>query len=130
MSDTVMEATEQIVTLTPSALKQVRFLIEKQNRGDLCLRIGVKGGGCSWLSYVMSLEEAPTARDHVFTIDGLTVLVDKKSAQFVSGLNLDYSVKNLLEGGWKYSNPNAQRSFWAGKRSGGGDDRVNEYFMQ
>jgi iron-sulfur cluster assembly protein len=114
MSDTILEATEPIVTLTPAAVKQVRFLIEKQNRGDLCLRIGVKGGGCSGLSYIMNLEEAPTARDHVFQIDGLTVLVDRKSAQFVSGLNLDYSVKNLLEGGWKYSNPNAQRSCGCG----------------
>jgi iron-sulfur cluster assembly protein len=114
MSDTVLEATEPMVTLTPAAVKQVRFLIEKQNRGPLCLRIAVKGGGCSGLSYVMNLEPAPGERDTVLEIDGLRVIVDPKSARFISGLNLDYTVKNLLEGGWKFSNPNAQRSCGCG----------------
>ena len=114
MSDTVLEAAEPIVTLTPSAVKQVNFLIEKQNRLKPCLRIAVKGGGCSGLSYVMNLEAAPAERDLVFNIDGLKVLVDSKSAQFINGLNLDYSVKNLLEGGWRFNNPNAQRSCGCG----------------
>jgi iron-sulfur cluster assembly protein len=42
------------------------------------------------------------------------VIVDPKSARFICGLNLDYTVKNLLEGGWKFSNPNAQRSCGCG----------------
>jgi iron-sulfur cluster assembly protein len=114
MSDTVLEAAEPIVTLTPAAVKQVKFLIEKQNRSAQCLRIAVKGGGCSGLSYVMNLEPAPTDRDLVFEVEGLTVIVDPKSARFIGGLNLDYSVKNLLEGGWRFSNPNAQRSCGCG----------------
>ena len=114
MSDTVLEAADPIVTLTPSAVKQVKFLIDKQNCTKQCLRIAVKGGGCSGLSYVMNLEEAPGDRDEVFEIDGLTVLVDAKSARFITGLKLDYSIKNLLEGGWRFSNPNAQRSCGCG----------------
>jgi iron-sulfur cluster assembly protein len=114
MSEALLEATEAIVTLTPAAVKQVNYLIEKQNRGRQCLRIAVKGGGCSGLSYVMNLEPAPGERDTVLEIDGLIVIIDPKSARFISGLNLDYTVKNLLEGGWKFSNPNAQRSCGCG----------------
>ena len=114
MSETVLEAAESIVTLTSAAVKQVNYLIQKQGGSKRCLRIAVKGGGCSGLSYVMNLEEAPGGRDQVSEIDGLTVLVDAKSAAFITGLNLDYSVKNLLEGGWKFSNPNAQRSCGCG----------------
>jgi len=114
MSEAVLEAAEPIVTLTPAAVKQVNYLIEKQNRGRQCLRIAVKGGGCSGLSYVMNLEPAPRERDTVIDIEGLTVIIDPKSARFISGLNLDYTVKNLLEGGWKFSNPNAQRSCGCG----------------
>ena len=114
MSDTVLEATEPVVTLTPSAVRQVNFLIEKQQGTRPYLRIAVKGGGCSGLSYVLNLDTAPTERDHVIEMDGLSVLVDKKSAQFISGLTLDYSVKNLLEGGWLFQNPNAQRSCGCG----------------
>ncbi len=114
MSDTVLEAVEPIVTLTPAAVKQVNFLIEKQNHAKPCLRIAVKGGGCSGLSYVMNLEETPGDRDQVFQVENLTVLIDPKSAKFITGLNLDYSIKNLLEGGWRFSNPNAQRSCGCG----------------
>ena len=114
MSELAMEVESQIVSLTPSAVKQVNYLIDKQNGTRKCLRIAVKGGGCSGLSYVMNLEEQPGVRDQVLNIDGLTVLVDEKSAQFITGLVLDYSTKNLLEGGWKFSNPNAQRSCGCG----------------
>jgi iron-sulfur cluster assembly protein len=115
MSNTlVRETTTPLVTLTPAALKQIRFLIGKKGDTSLCLRIGVKGGGCSGLSYTMAFEAAPTERDHVFEQGGLTIFVDKKSAQFIEGLNLDYTVKNLLEGGWNWSNPNASRSCGCG----------------
>lgn len=115
MSDTlVREAVEPIVTITPDAIKQVRYLIGKQGNPNLCLRVGVKGGGCSGLSYTMNLEETPTERDFVFEVEGLRVFVDKKSAKFIEGMTLDYTVKNLLEGGWKWSNPNAARSCGCG----------------
>ncbi len=117
MSDAVLEAagaSELAIEVTPAAMRQVRFLMQKQGGVNSCLRIGVKGGGCSGLSYVLGLEAAPTERDHVLNCNGLTVLVDKKSAQFVARLCLDYSVKNLLEGGWKFSNPDAARSCGCG----------------
>ena len=102
------------VTITQAAVKQIRFLMSKKGGNNLSLRIGVKGGGCSGLSYVMNIEESPTPKDRVFEIEGLSVFIDSKSLQFIDGLELDYTTKNLLEGGWKFTNPNAQRSCGCG----------------
>ncbi|GDX41422.1 hypothetical protein LBMAG21_17140 [Armatimonadota bacterium] len=62
----------------------------------------------------MSFEESSTERDQVYEQDGLRLIIDKKSAQFLEGVELDYTVKNLLEGGWQWSNPNAARSCGCG----------------
>ena len=114
MSDTLTENAVPTITLTSAAIERVQFLIAKQGKPNLSLRLGVKGGGCSGLSYSLGLEEMPTGRDHILEIGGLTVLVDRKSARFLEGMELDYTTKNLLEGGWKFSNPNAQRSCGCG----------------
>lgn len=102
------------VLITQAAVKQIRFLMSKKGGENLSLRIGVKGGGCSGLSYIMNIEESPTPKDSVFEIEGLSVFIDSKSLQFIDGLELDYTTKNLLEGGWKFTNPNAQRSCGCG----------------
>ena len=119
MSDTavlepITETSANPVILTPAAVAQVKRLRAKKGDDALKLRVGVKGGGCSGLSYVLALEETPRATDTVYDVDGVTVLVDSKSAQFISGMTLDYSTANLLEGGWKYLNPNVQKSCGCG----------------
>lgn len=114
MSIALEEITIPTITITPAAVDQVKFLIRKKGNENLALRIGVKGGGCSGLSYVMNLEETPTEKDYVFDRDGIRVFVDKKSARFLDGLTLDYTIANLLEGGWKWINPNAARSCGCG----------------
>lgn len=123
MSDTVVEtitggntadAPMQVLSLTPSAIRQVKFLIQKKGNPNLGLRVGVKGGGCSGLSYSMTLDDNVTERDTMVEVEGIKVIVDRKSARFLEGTTLDYTVKNLLEGGWQWSNPNAQRSCGCG----------------
>ena len=119
MSDTavlepITETSAHPVLLTPAAVAQVKRLRAKKGDDALKLRVGVKGGGCSGLSYVLALEDAPRATDTVYDVDGVTVLVDPNSAQFISGMTLDYSTANLLEGGWKYLNPNVQKSCGCG----------------
>lgn len=115
MSENItLEMPARPVTLTPAAVQQVRRIMKKQSRENACLRVGVKGGGCSGLSYVLTLVDAPTPRDVVYEVEGLTVVVDKKSARFLNGTTLDYSLQNLLEGGWKWTNPNAVRSCGCG----------------
>ncbi len=110
----VTGTTTQPVILTPSAIAQVKRLRAKKGDDSLKLRVGVKGGGCSGLSYVLALEDAPRANDTAYDMGGVTVLVDPKSAQFITGMTLDYSTANLLEGGWKYLNPNVQKSCGCG----------------
>ena len=102
------------VIVTPAAVAQARRLIAKKDNPNLALRVGVKGGGCSGLSYVLALEEAPRLNDIVYVVEGLTVMVDPKSATFIDGMTLDYSTANLLEGGWKYLNPNVVKSCGCG----------------
>ncbi len=116
MSDTLeaVNATTAVLTLTPNAVRQVKFLINKQGNPNLGLRVGVKGGGCSGLSYTMTLDANTTERDLVTEIDGINVIVDRRAVKFLEGTMLDYSTKNLLEGGWQWSNPNAQRSCGCG----------------
>lgn len=103
-----------VVELTAAAIKQVRYLINKKGDPNLGLRLGVKGGGCSGLSYTLGLEPEPRDSDVVWDAEGVRVFVDPKSARFLAGTTLDFSVKNLLEGGWVFSNPNASRSCGCG----------------
>ncbi len=101
------------VTISDSALAQVKRLVAKDGREGVKLRLGVKGGGCSGLEYVMKLE--PTARetDLVLVVDGVEIVCDPKSATFLEGSIFDYT-GNLIGGGFKFENPNAARSCGCG----------------
>jgi len=103
-----------VVTLTPAAIQRVKYLIEKKGERGLGFRIAVKGGGCSGLSYILSLENTSRPDDISWEVDGIPIQVDPKSARFIAGTTIDFSVKNLLEGGWVFTNPNAQRSCGCG----------------
>jgi iron-sulfur cluster assembly protein len=110
----VLDPAQPLVTVTPAAVKQIKRLREKKGDESLGLRLGVKGGGCSGLSYVMRFEPTPGEGDTVYDVDGVTVMIDPKSAVFIGGITLDYSTANLLEGGWKFLNPNAAKSCGCG----------------
>ncbi len=78
------------------------------------LRVGVKGGGCSGLSYVMDFDDTKTDMDDVFDVDGgLKVLVDKKSLLYLYGTTLTYS-DGLNGKGFQWVNPNASRECGCG----------------
>jgi iron-sulfur cluster assembly protein len=112
--DPMNETAEKVVTITPAAAKHMKYLRSKKGDESLGVRVGVKGGGCSGLSYVLMLEPEPRANDLVLDADGVPVFIDPKSARFLEGTTLDYSVKNLLEGGWVFQNPNASRTCGCG----------------
>jgi iron-sulfur cluster assembly protein len=104
-----------VVVLTPGAVRQVRRQQEKQGRTGAYLRLGVRGGGCSGLSYVIDMEDEPDPEfDLVFEQDGLKMVVDRKSALYLKGTTLDYNIKNLMEGGFVFHNPQAVRSCGCG----------------
>ena len=103
-----------MITLTPSAAQEVKRLMEKEQKPNLGLRIGVKGGGCSVLSYVLGLEEAaPKQYDSVFEQEGIKLLVDAKSHLYLDGITIDYKT-NLMGGGFEFQNPNAKKSCGCG----------------
>ena len=108
------EQPTQIIAVTPAATKHMKYLRSKKGDESLGVRIGVKGGGCSGLSYVLMLEPEPRPNDLILEQDGIRIFVDPKSARFLEGTTLDYSVKNLLEGGWVFQNPNASRTCGCG----------------
>ena len=110
----LIDTSNPVVTLTPAAINRVKHLIERKKEPDLALRVAVKGGGCSGLSYVLSLDAERRDNDLKYEMDGVEVLVDPKSARFIAGTTIDFSIKNLLEGGWVFNNPNAQRSCGCG----------------
>ena len=104
---------ERLVKLTESAARKVTALLSKQGRPDGVLRVAVVGGGCSGLQYKMDLQEAPANRDFLVESAGVKVVVDPKSALYVTGSELDYV--DALEGGFKVKNPNAATSCSCGE---------------
>lgn len=101
------------ITLTPEAVAHAkRLMTRKGHEGDY-LRVGVKGGGCSGFEYVIKLDANRRETDFENDYDGIKVLVDPKSAEFLVGTTLAYS-SDLLSGGFVFENPNAARSCGCG----------------
>lgn len=104
---------EQIVTVSPKALAEINRLLAEQNNPDMGLRLGVKGGGCSGLSYVIDLG-TPTPKDLIQEIGGVRILIDPRSSLYLKGSELDYS-GGLQDRGFKFKNPNAQNTCGCGE---------------
>ena len=97
---------ERLIKVTENASRKLNSLLEKQGRPTGALRVAVIGGGCSGLQYKMDLVDGPANRDIMVQSSNVRVVVDPKSALFVSGSLLDYS-DDLQKGGFKVTNPNA-----------------------
>ena len=103
-----------MIELTEAAVSEVGRMIEKEEKkGDLGLRIFVKGGGCSGLSYGLNFDQKKPG-DHDFTYDQIHVYVDPKSLLYLQGLKLDY-VDTLQDKGFKFINPNADKTCGCGE---------------
>jgi iron-sulfur cluster assembly accessory protein len=97
---------ERLIKVTENASRKLNSLLEKQGRPTGALRVAVIGGGCSGLQYKMDLVDGPANRDIMVESSNVRVVVDPKSALFVSGSLLDFS-DDLQKGGFKVTNPNA-----------------------
>ncbi len=97
---------ERLIRVTENAAGKLLSLLHKQGRQTGALRVAVIGGGCSGLQYKMDLVDGPANRDIMVETSGVRVVVDPKSALFVSGSLLDFS-DDLQKGGFKVTNPNA-----------------------
>ena len=105
---------ERLIRLTSRAAAKVSTLLKKKNCPDGVLRVAVVGGGCSGLSYKMELQAGPQERDILVATQGIRVVVDPKSALYVTGSELDY-LDSLEESGFKFTNPNAKSSCSCGE---------------
>ncbi|MBI3415327.1 MAG: iron-sulfur cluster assembly accessory protein [Verrucomicrobia bacterium] len=105
---------ERLIKVTPAAAGKVSSLLSKQGRPSGVLRVAVVGGGCSGLQYKMDLQDGPANRDILVETTGIKVVVDPKSALYVTGSELDY-VEALQDGGFKVKNPNAATSCSCGE---------------
>ncbi len=105
---------ERLIKVTPSAAAKISSMLVKQGRPAGVLRVAVIGGGCSGLSYKMELQDEPASRDILVETGGIKVVVDPKSALYITGAELDY-VDALQGGGFKVKNPNAASSCSCGE---------------
>lgn len=107
------------ILMSETALKHVKALQQQQGGKDLCLRVGVRQGGCSGMSYTMDFEDPKNINDHdeVYDYEGFRVICDKKSLLYLYGLMLDYS-DALIGGGFQFTNPNAVQTCGCGKSFG------------
>ena len=101
------------ITVTTSAARRVKRIIESENRDDLKLRVSVSGGGCSGFQYKFDLEDTTAPDDIQIEKDGITVLVDGMSLMYVLGAELDF-VEDLTGSYFRMSNPNATASCGCG----------------
>jgi len=106
------------IALTPRAVEQVRRLKREGNvPEEHGLRLGVKGGGCSGLSYVLTFDAAPRTGDTVLDTEGITVFIDPKSLFYLSGTVLDFS-DGLNGKGFVFNNPQAAKTCGCGSSFG------------
>ena len=97
---------ERLIRITEQAARKLESLLEQKGKPEGALRLAVIGGGCSGLQYVMDLVDGPKERDILVPISNVRLVIDPKSALFVSGSVLDFS-EDLQKGGFKVTNPNA-----------------------
>ncbi|MDX2212694.1 MAG: iron-sulfur cluster assembly accessory protein [Oculatellaceae cyanobacterium bins.114] len=111
-----IQSQQRGIQMTDAALRQVLSLREKQGNQDLCLRVGVRQGGCSGMSYIMDFEDFSNVRenDEVFDYEGFKVVCDPKSILYLYGLVLDFS-DAMIGGGFQFTNPNANQTCGCGK---------------
>jgi iron-sulfur cluster assembly protein len=103
-----------MLQISENAGKLIQKMTTRQGLPDGGLRIGIKAGGCSGLSYTFAWEAAPRAGDHVFDgPEGSKVFVDPKSLKFLDGTVLDYDT-SLVSKGFIFNNPHAKSSCGCG----------------
>jgi len=103
-----------MIEISETAARKIRTLMAKQGIAEGGLRVGVKGGGCSGLSYTFAWEKQPRLGDEVFEgVAGAKIFVDRKSLLYLKGTVLDYDA-SLVSKGFVFNNPNAKTTCGCG----------------
>jgi len=110
----LVETTQtEVVTITPAAAQAVKDLLAKRNLEGYALRVFISGGGCSGFQYGMALENNIRETDLTTEFNGVKVVVDEISIDYLRGASIDY-VDDIMGSGFKIENPNAVSSCGCG----------------
>jgi iron-sulfur cluster assembly accessory protein len=121
----VTDTPTDAITLSPKAVEKIGELLGGQNDGEgQALRVAVRGGGCSGFQYALAFDRAKDD-DHVFEVEGVAVIVDKTSMQFVFGSEVDY-IEGLQGAGFQVNNPNVVAACGCGSSFQVKDDAETE----
>ena len=102
-----------MLTLTDNAVSKIRDLLAEENNPSLKLRTFVEGGGCSGMSYGFTFDEEQNEDDFVIDREGIIVLVDAASMQYLNGARIDYK-EDIMGSNFAIDNPNAETSCGCG----------------
>ncbi|HMR46192.1 MAG TPA: iron-sulfur cluster assembly accessory protein [Bacteroidia bacterium] len=104
-----------MITVTEKAKSKALSLMQAENKpADAFIRVGVEGGGCSGLTYMLVFDTELKPEDKVFEDKGIKIVCDKKSFLYLIGTELDYS-DGLNGKGFQFNNPNASRTCGCGE---------------
>ena len=103
-----------MIQVSDLAAKEVKNRLEDAGREGWGLRVGVKSGGCSGLSYSLTFEKEPKEKDKIMEDQGVKLFVDPKSYLYVNGMTLEFS-EQLIGGGFNFVNPNASQTCSCGQ---------------
>ena len=111
------ETKEMILNLTEKAANKVKAMLEKENKKDYGLRVGIVSGGCSGYTYDIGIEKSSKENDKVLEEKGIKIFINDESILFMKGSTIDY-VETLQNSGFKINNPNVKRSCGCGHSVG------------
>jgi len=103
----------QLVKMAPGAIAKIKELIAEENNPNLKLRMFVSGGGCSGMQYGFTFEEQANEDDFDLEFDGIRLLIDSMSSQYLHGAEVDYT-ESLQGSQFSIKNPNAQTTCGCG----------------
>jgi iron-sulfur cluster insertion protein len=106
-----------MITISATAVQKLKEISESEGIGHLVVRLRVQGGGCSGFEYDMSFEDVPTDMDESFEQDGITVVIDPLSMQYLEGVEIEY-LEGLMSSGFKFINPNVKSTCGCGSSFG------------
>ena len=104
-----------MVTITELAAKKVSDLRLEEGKPEWGLRVLVVGGGCSGMSYELGWEDQQAEGDDIIEAHGIKVFIDKNSAPYLSGSEIDYVENNMMGAGFAIKNPNVKSSCGCGQ---------------
>lgn len=102
-----------MITITDGAKEKIRDILSEENNPSLKLRVFVQGGGCSGFSYGFTLDDAEQDDDFSLEFEGIKILVDSMSGQYLQGATIDFK-DELMGSSFTINNPNAQTTCGCG----------------